>query len=81
VARVLAAAAIELLRPVRTIANRFGGSHAQRDLLDLTLIEAARQDNQVSLLRALARERTAAKPASPLNQRYLKAAQPSRAAA
>jgi hypothetical protein len=30
-----------LLRPVRNIAGRFGGSHAQRDLLDLTLIEAA----------------------------------------
>jgi hypothetical protein len=29
------------LRPVRDIACRFGGSHAQRDLLDLTLIEAA----------------------------------------
>lgn len=75
------AAVVELLRPVRAIAHRFGGSNAQRDLLDLTLIEAARRDNQVSLLRALARERLSAKPASPLNQRYLKAAQPSRAAA
>ena len=33
--------AVQLLRPVRSIAHRFGGSHAQRDLLDLTLIEAA----------------------------------------
>jgi predicted unusual protein kinase regulating ubiquinone biosynthesis (AarF/ABC1/UbiB family) len=32
---------VRLLRPMRTIAHRFGGSHAQRDLLDLTLIEAA----------------------------------------
>ncbi len=30
-----------LLRPVRSIAYRFGGSHAQRDVIDLTLIEAA----------------------------------------
>ena len=26
---------------MRDIANRFGGSHAQRDLISLTLIEAA----------------------------------------
>ena len=26
-----------LLQPIRTIANRFGGSHAQRDLIHLTL--------------------------------------------
>ena len=30
-----------LLQPIRTIANRFGGSHAQRDLIHLTLVEAA----------------------------------------
>src|SRR5690606_7880733 len=30
-----------LLRSVRSIACRFGGSHAQRDVIDLTLIEAA----------------------------------------
>ncbi len=34
-------AAIEAIEPIRDIANRFGGSHAQRDLLTLTLIEAA----------------------------------------
>ena len=33
--------AIALLQPIRTIANRFGGSHAQRDLIHLTLVEAA----------------------------------------
>ena len=27
---------------MRSVAHRFGGSHAQRDLIDLTLIEAAR---------------------------------------
>ena len=27
---------VRLIRPVRSIANRFGGSHAQRDVLDLT---------------------------------------------
>ena len=62
--------AIGWLRPVRNIAARFGGSHAQRDLIDLTLIEAAHRDGQQSLVRALAGERMALKPASPLNRRY-----------
>jgi len=59
------AEAIRLLRPVRNIASRFGGSHAQRDLLDLTLIQAAIQSNQGQLASALIAERTDAKPASP----------------
>ena len=33
--------AIAAIEPVRDTAHRFGGSHAQRDLLTLTLIEAA----------------------------------------
>ncbi len=32
---------VRLIRPIRAIAHRFGGSHAQRDVIDLTLIEAA----------------------------------------
>jgi tetratricopeptide (TPR) repeat protein len=63
--------AVELLRPVRSIAHRFGGSHAQRDLIDLTLIEAARADGQLALARALAHERVDAKPASPSAQALL----------
>lgn len=61
---------ISWLRPVRAIAHRFGGSHAQRDLLELTLIEAARRANDVALVRALSAERLRSKPASPLAQRY-----------
>ena len=64
------AATIDLLRPVRNIAQRFGGSHAQRDLIDLTLIEAARRAGELSLVRALANERLALKPKSPLARRY-----------
>ena len=45
------------LRPMRPIAHRFGGSHAQRDVIDLTLIEAARLDGQGLLADALQRER------------------------
>lgn len=56
---------VDLLRPVRIIASRFGGSHAQRDLIDLTLLEAAIRDGRRSMARALAAERLNVKPASP----------------
>jgi hypothetical protein len=59
---------VRLLRPVRNQAQRFGGSHAQRDLLDLTLIEAALRDGQRALARALAAERIDLKPASPASR-------------
>jgi tetratricopeptide (TPR) repeat protein len=55
---------IRLLRPIRHYAHRFGGSHAQRDVLDLTLIEAAARGDELPLARALIAERIAAKPAS-----------------
>ncbi|AFL73416.1 tetratricopeptide repeat protein [Thiocystis violascens] len=55
---------VRLLRPVRDRANRFGGSHAQRDLIDLTLIEAALRDGQLALARALIAERIDLKPDS-----------------
>jgi tetratricopeptide (TPR) repeat protein len=59
--------AIALLQPIRTIANRFGGSHAQRDLIHLTLVEAALRARQPRLARALISERTQLKPSSPFN--------------
>jgi hypothetical protein len=54
--------AVELLRNVRSRAARFGGSHAQRDLIDLTLIAAAGRSGERSLESALLAERAAAKP-------------------
>lgn len=57
---------VNLIRPVRNMANRFGGSHAQRDVIDLTLIEAALRAGEHDLAKALAAERTAVKPTSPL---------------
>jgi hypothetical protein len=51
--------ATERLRAVRPHAQRFGGSHAQRDLIDLTLIEAARRSGEGALATALLRERQA----------------------
>lgn len=61
------AEAVEILQPLRLIAHRFGGSHAQRDLLHLTLIEAALRGRRLTLARALLAERTALKPGSAAN--------------
>ena len=63
-------AAIEILAPLRLVAARFGGSHAQRDLVDLTLIEAARREGRTGLVRALSNERLSAKPMSRIAKRY-----------
>ena len=48
---------VELLRPIRSYSHRYGGSHAQRDLIDLTLIEAAARAGQNNLAAALRAER------------------------
>lgn len=54
------ARSVDLLRGVRREAYRFGGSHAQRDLLDLTLLAAAERSGETSLVRALQAERAGA---------------------
>jgi len=59
---------VRLLRPLREIAHRFGGSHAQRDLLDLTLIEAALRAGQHNLATALCAERLPTRGHSPLTR-------------
>jgi len=61
---------VELLRGVRNIAHRFGGSHAQRDVLDLTLIEAALRSGQHAMAAALTAERAALRPGSPLSRLF-----------
>jgi hypothetical protein len=48
---------VRLIRPVRPIAHLFGGSHAQRDVIDLTLIEAAFRAGERDLAKLLAAER------------------------
>lgn len=63
--------AIELLHPARFIANGFGGSHAQRDIIDWTLIEAALRGGLRDMAEALAQERLALKPHSPINRAFL----------
>jgi hypothetical protein len=54
---------VQLLRPVRHEAHRFGGSHAQRDVIERTLIEAARRAGMSALFKALMDERASAKGA------------------
>jgi hypothetical protein len=65
---------VRQLRSVRNIAHRFGGSHAQRDVLDLTLIEAALRSGQQALAAALSAERAAMKPKSPLARLFVERA-------
>jgi len=58
-------ACLETLAPVRHAALAFGGSNAQRDVLGLTLVEAALRARRPALARALASERVRLRPASP----------------
>jgi tetratricopeptide (TPR) repeat protein len=63
------ATTIDLLTRIRPHAHLFGGSHAQRDLLHLTLLESALRAGRPALARALAAERTELKRTSPFNWR------------
>jgi tetratricopeptide (TPR) repeat protein len=58
--------ATDLVAPVRRRAIAFGGSNAQRDVIGLTVLEAALRGRQWGLAQALAGERISAKPESPL---------------
>jgi hypothetical protein len=70
-ARSDADGAADLIAPVRSTASRFGGSHAQRDLIDQTLMHAAARGGRRSLGRALLNERTMAKPLTPLTRHWM----------
>lgn len=65
------AVAVQKLHGARSIVNGFGGSHAQRDIIDLTLLEAALRGGELHLARALANERCALKPAGRMNREFL----------
>lgn len=66
--------AVERLHPARFIVNGFGGSHAQRDIIDWTLTEAAIRGGNRELAEGLANERLTLKPHSPVNLTFLKRA-------
>ena len=59
--------AVGHLMPVRYRAYAFGGSHAQRDIVHRTLIEAALRGGDQALATALCNERTALKPHCPFS--------------
>ncbi|MDP3740515.1 MAG: tetratricopeptide repeat protein [Hyphomonadaceae bacterium] len=61
--------AVEKIARVRGMAQRFGGSHAQRDVLALTALQAAIRGGMQSTAEAFAAERLAHKPQSPWAQR------------
>jgi tetratricopeptide (TPR) repeat protein len=61
----------ELLIDIRPEAHAVGGSHAQRDVIDLTLIAAATRSGDVALTRALVTERVARKPLAEPSARAL----------
>ncbi len=69
-ARGDAAEACQRLYPLRAVAHHFGGSHAQRDLIDQTLLAAAAQASDPSAGRALLNERRLGKPVTPLTAHW-----------
>ncbi len=69
------AEAVELLLPVRVDLWQIGGSHAQRDVVDWTLTEAALRAGLRDVALSLAHERLAARPRSAPNRRFLRHAE------
>ncbi len=69
------AGAIASIEPVRDIAHRFGGSHAQRDILTLTVIEAALRNGSAEKARHYVAERLVHKPASAWGHRLARRAE------
>jgi hypothetical protein len=55
---------IDELLPIRRVLQRFGGSHAQRDVLQRTLLEAALRSGQFDLAQSLLSERLAVRETS-----------------
>jgi hypothetical protein len=67
-------AAIDPLFRARHIYGTFGGSHAQRDVIDWTLTEAAIRGKKTTLARALVQERLALRPDSRVNLAFARRA-------
>lgn len=63
--------ATDRLYGARSIVNSFGGSHAERDVIDWTLTEASLRGGFSDLAETLANERLALTPHSPINRDFL----------
>jgi hypothetical protein len=63
----------DLLYAARGQAQRLGGSHTQRDLIDQTLFAACARGSRKALGRALLNERVLAKPVTPLMRHWQEA--------
>ncbi|TMR05503.1 tetratricopeptide repeat protein, partial [Nonomuraea turkmeniaca] len=61
------ASVVDLLYPIRHRVNEFGGSHAQRDAVQKTLLEAALRAGARDVARVLVSERINVRPCSPYN--------------
>ncbi|MFI6581705.1 tetratricopeptide repeat protein [Embleya sp. NPDC050493] len=58
---------VDILLPIRHRLHTFGGSHAQRDAIQQTLVEAALRADRHDLARTLLSERINVRPTSPYN--------------
>ena len=67
--------AIDYIEPVRDIAQRLGGSHAQRDVITLTLIEAAIRGGQPARAAHFIAERKAQRPGGAWGMRLARRAE------
>ena len=67
--------AMALLQPVRFDLWRIGGSHAQRDIVDWTLTEAAVRGGLRDVALSLAHERLGTRPRSAVNRNFLRRAE------
>ena len=64
-----------LLQPLRFDLWRIGGSHAQRDIVDWTLTEAAVRGGLRDIALSLAHERLGTRPRSAVNRNFLRRAE------
>jgi len=62
--------AVRRIGPVREAAHRFGGSHAQRDLVSQTLLAAAARAGDRGVAQHLLDERRRTKPHTPLTEHW-----------
>jgi hypothetical protein len=69
------AAAVDHLLPARAELWQLGGSHAQRDVIDWTLTEAAVRAGMRDIALSLAHERLSLRPRSVPNRRFLRQAE------